>query len=369
MVLYLVSIISGFNFFVLSLVLFFKDSPFKKRNRYLAFLFLIYAIFEAMNSFFTYAIQNDHSILKYYISFEVILLMCCGPILFFYTLSITKGKENLNLFSLVHLIPILPKIFIEIRFAMLTPNERIDSLVSNYQELDLSVALTNVWGFLLTIFYLIISLRKLIAFRMQLSSEKVSKYDRDTGWFSKYIMLNLVVLILALPVGIVLNDDNAYIIIVQVIMNIQFIYIFVNVLWSSHLFPAASKGTFWGQDKYATSSLSPNEINNYFKKAVNYLQEKKVYTDSELTISRLAEELEIPVHYLSQVINVKQESNFFDFFNQFRVEEAKRLLTSNEFNNYTIEAIAYDCGFGTKTSFNRAFKKYTGKTPSEYRKM
>ena len=77
--------------------------------------------------------------------------------------------------------------------------------------------------------------------------------------------------------------------------------------------------------------------------------------------------MSIPAHHLSQVINDKFEKNFFDLINGFRIEEAKRRLANGDIEKQKILAIALDVGFGSLGSFNRAFKRHTGKTPSEFR--
>jgi len=75
----------------------------------------------------------------------------------------------------------------------------------------------------------------------------------------------------------------------------------------------------------------------------------------------------ISVHHLSNILNNRFEKNFSDFINAYRVEEAKRVLSLDQFTKMTLEAIGYECGFGSKSSFNKAFKKITNFTPSEYR--
>ncbi len=78
--------------------------------------------------------------------------------------------------------------------------------------------------------------------------------------------------------------------------------------------------------------------------------------------------LELGTHpnYLSQIINEKEGKSFYDFVNSFRVEEFKRLVKDSKNKQFTLLALAYDCGFNSKSSFNRYFKKNTGKTPSEF---
>ena len=82
----------------------------------------------------------------------------------------------------------------------------------------------------------------------------------------------------------------------------------------------------------------------------------------------LAEKLGMNRGELSEVINVGAEKNFNDFVNHYRVEEVKRKLQQGEGEKYSLLAIALDCGFNSKATFNRVFKKLTGQSPSDYQK-
>ncbi|MES9930149.1 MAG: helix-turn-helix domain-containing protein, partial [Candidatus Thiodiazotropha sp. 6PDIVS] len=72
-------------------------------------------------------------------------------------------------------------------------------------------------------------------------------------------------------------------------------------------------------------------------------------------------------NYLSQVINEQSGYNFFDFINRYRVDEAKRCLTTPS-GQSNVLSIALDSGFNSKSAFYTAFKRHTGQTPSQYRK-
>ncbi|MBS1613940.1 MAG: helix-turn-helix domain-containing protein [Bacteroidetes bacterium] len=99
-----------------------------------------------------------------------------------------------------------------------------------------------------------------------------------------------------------------------------------------------------------------------------YFKTHKPYLDPELSVKKLVDLTDIPEHIISRAINHKADMHFFDYVNQYRVAEAKQLLTDETaVKQFTIEALAMQCGFNNKTSFNKAFKKFTGETPSAYR--
>ncbi|KAB2844021.1 MAG: AraC family transcriptional regulator, partial [Melioribacteraceae bacterium] len=85
------------------------------------------------------------------------------------------------------------------------------------------------------------------------------------------------------------------------------------------------------------------------------------------TIRELAENLNIHPNHLSQIINEKLGQNFFDFINSYRIKEAEKLLLKN--GKKTILEIAFEVGFNSKSTFNAAFKKHTGVTPTAYKNL
>jgi len=81
----------------------------------------------------------------------------------------------------------------------------------------------------------------------------------------------------------------------------------------------------------------------------------------------LSKALKIPKYQLTEVLNTTIGKNFFQFVNAYRVEEVKKMLVDPK-NLYSIEAIGYECGFSSKSSFYKEFKRITGMTPAEYKK-
>jgi len=118
--------------------------------------------------------------------------------------------------------------------------------------------------------------------------------------------------------------------------------------------------------KYLKSGLQKNDVDGHYSSLIQLMDSDKLFLDSRLSIKIVADKLGMSVNHLSQVINQQSGKNFYKFINDYRVEEAKKLLLDQSNQKYTILAIAYDCGFNSKSSFNTIFKQYTGKTPSDF---
>ena len=87
---------------------------------------------------------------------------------------------------------------------------------------------------------------------------------------------------------------------------------------------------------------------------------------AEYTRMELAKQLDVHPNYLSQVINEKEQKNFYNYINALRIKEFIRLAERPESKNYTLLSLAYDCGFNSKSTFNKHFKLNTQKTPTQY---
>lgn len=116
---------------------------------------------------------------------------------------------------------------------------------------------------------------------------------------------------------------------------------------------------------YMKSYLTGVDIEDMKRMVENLMEEKKIYRDDSLTIQSLASELSLNRHQLSELINIKMNTNFKNLVNGYRIEEAKKLLLEEA--DRSVISIAYDVGFNSSTSFHRSFKNMTGQTPKEYR--
>jgi len=122
------------------------------------------------------------------------------------------------------------------------------------------------------------------------------------------------------------------------------------------------------QKKYQRSGLKQKDITRYIKRIEEHMTLNKPYLDRELTIYNLSDQLQIPRHFLSEVINEHMGKNFYNLVNDYRIEEVKNRIGNPAYRHLTLLAIAFDSGFNAKSSFNTVFKEKTGMTPSEYLK-
>ena len=115
---------------------------------------------------------------------------------------------------------------------------------------------------------------------------------------------------------------------------------------------------------YKKSGLKPEVAEDIHLRLKQVMSEKKLYTNPQLTLYDLAQNLDVSVNHLSQVINQYEKVNFHDFVNKYRIEEFIKNASSQK--EFSIIAHAFDAGFNSKSSFNSVFKKFHGIPPSKY---
>ncbi len=120
-------------------------------------------------------------------------------------------------------------------------------------------------------------------------------------------------------------------------------------------------------EKYALKKIDDKDANRLIEQLELLMTEKEFYKNTDVKLNDLSLEIGISSHRLSQLLNDNLGKSFSLFINEYRVAEAKRLIEID--NQYTIEAIGFDAGFSSKSSFYAIFKKHIGKTPAEYKKQ
>nr|WP_304608099.1 helix-turn-helix domain-containing protein [Lentiprolixibacter aurantiacus] len=96
------------------------------------------------------------------------------------------------------------------------------------------------------------------------------------------------------------------------------------------------------------------------------MHKTKAFINQELSLNDLSVQLNIPVNKLSQAINRHAEMKYTDYINRYRVDQVKELMSDPKYGHLSILGMALESGFTSKATFNRAFKKFTNETPSQY---
>jgi AraC-like DNA-binding protein len=156
-----------------------------------------------------------------------------------------------------------------------------------------------------------------------------------------------------------------------------FIGFYVSIIFLITTFRVMNDSTYFDRStsfmdisigKYRKSSLTESGKLKILNDIILELKTRHYFSDNLASLSELAKKIGESPHHVSQVINEKLNKSFFELLASYRVEEAKRILSDNKNDNLTIEEISEMVGYNSKTAFNNAFKKLTGKTPSEFRK-
>ncbi|MEQ9309260.1 MAG: AraC family transcriptional regulator [Balneolaceae bacterium] len=121
-----------------------------------------------------------------------------------------------------------------------------------------------------------------------------------------------------------------------------------------------------GPGRYTRSGLSQTSSTDILNALIDYLESEKPYLDGTLSLEAVSKALNVPRHHLSEVINRQMTLTFFDLVNRYRVKEFEKRVKAGDISRLTVLGLAYECGFNSKASFNRIFKKQTGQTPSEF---
>lgn len=118
--------------------------------------------------------------------------------------------------------------------------------------------------------------------------------------------------------------------------------------------------------RYAKSGLKESEATDLHQRLTQMMNEKALYKRNDITLADLAALLDTHPNYLSQVINEREQKNFYNYINTLRVQAFINATSNPDKKHYSFLALAFDSGFNSKSTFNKYFKEVSGKTPSEY---
>jgi len=186
------------------------------------------------------------------------------------------------------------------------------------------------------------------------------------SWLRNFLFLLMLALVCLVVVKFVfIRDIGDYLIAAYISLLIYATS--YNVITASDFFRQGSSETMIGKRKYEKSTLSETDKVEILRRTIEFLEKDQRFRDNLISLPLMSKSLSLPVYQISQVINEKLNMGFFELLAQYRVKDAQSILADPAKNHITIEEIAEEVGYNSKSAFNRIFKKITGKTPSAFR--
>jgi AraC-like DNA-binding protein len=332
--LFFFSALGAFNGFILSLYFAIKANKNTFSNYFLSLLLLMLSIRIIKSVFFYFNPQLANVFIQIGLSACILI----GPFLFLYLRLYTN---NGKLHWAAHIAPYLAGITI---LGILFPYVEYRNTWSKW----IVKGIYFQW-----LIYIIFSFKYIIAIARKL---KVKERLKNIDIWLLSIYWGVFFIWLAYSVG-------AYTSYIVGALSFSFIlYLIILLLF----FRNNKESTFFQEkEKYKNKEID-HETLEQIEQALTIIAEKELFLNPNLTLEETAKELNVSKHTLSQYLNEKLGKSFSIIINEYRIEKAKELLQTE--NNYTIEALGYESGFSSKSTFFTTFKKITGKTPTEYQK-
>lgn len=308
---------------------------------------------------------------------------------YLYTRAVLFNEKSFQFKDLIHYVPFILVFVNYLPFYLLPMNEKREVVNQILKNMDLSYTyqagiipekITNGLRIVQLMIYLIFQWRLIFKYKknntvLQFENQikEILKWLKIFTWFcTSYVVAFLIIIIL-----FVLNNSlfyhtgfinqlplifysvsffivSSYLLVHPIIMDglpfIKYKEIETNILTEEH-----SKVPFFESDY----SVQIEKIKQYF-------DIEKPYLNKQLTLSQVAVALDLPIREVSYIINNYYNNRFTDYVNNHRIQYVIDKMSSAYLDNYTIESLALEAGFISKSGFYKSFKKLYNTTPSEY---
>ncbi len=311
------------------------------------------------------------------LAFSIPLLS--APMLYQYIRSLSFGKNLTTGFALLYFLPVVFYWVVNIWFKFHYGQEI--EVLKGYPHFD-----PEVPGLVLYIFtipmaiipggYAIWGLITLIRYQSSLSAQYSYTEKITLNWL-KWLVISILVLFIGLFLlirfgRIALGPDDLFSVVGAVLSGYIFLIGYLGIRQGTVLIgiekdilpePAGDAVP------YRNSGLDERAVEKIYGSLIEHMETQHPYLSDDLSLSALAAQLNVSPNQLSQVINQRSGSNFFTFVNAYRVQAVKVKLLDPAFAHLSILGIAFECGFKSKSAFNRIFKEQVGSSPLEYQRQ
>ena len=323
------------------------------------------------------------------IAFPSLFVLC--PSLWFYVEGVTAEKPwKLNLKQARHFVLLWPAVLISMMILFMSKDTHTAIFIDDLEVLEPFVIILMVSLLIMILLWLgqcvytvFRITRRLVTYRKQLKNVFSNNEGKELKWMNWLLLAAISTWLFSLVTVFTSNlfDNFLFNLRTESLLSLL-------LVWSLAYFGLQQKPGFIDQNddasedvtslsdnedstlnaptKYKRSALDTEQSKRIANKINDIMEKDKIYLDSSLTLQKLSNYVAISPNYISQTLNETLSMNFFDFINKWRIETAKPKIIANQ---DTVLTVALEVGFNARSSFYKAFKQETGKTPSEFRKQ
>jgi AraC-like DNA-binding protein len=342
----------------------------KSRANIFLSVLLIALSFNIAHVLYAGNVFNHFSVKVYAFGDPTFLLI--APLLWFYTSELTGHRVSLSWKQVLHFLPFVSIVLFSLSFQWINSQHVITFLESHHRILNILFWLAVVIQFSCYQFFIH---KKWAAYQVLIQGEVSNTENINISWVRFFMAVFLLVnLFFLFSLFAVIHLDSR-----------DWLWDVTALVFSLSIFALGYKGILQREIFHHDLATAPMETGpepvvlkpaqgnerqdkDLINKLIGHMEQKRPYLDPELTLSSLAKALELNRSQLSQLINEGIGDNFYDFVNKYRVEEVKRLMVDPKVKNLNLLGIALEAGFKSKSTFNLIFKRFTGLTPTEYKK-
>lgn len=291
-----------------------------------------------------------------------------GPLLYLYIVSMTSEEKPLKKIQFIHFLPfLLHLVYISAFYHFQGADHKTalieELLVVQSGTTDQAPAFSDL--FFAIIMYLQFGVYIVLSNKL-ISNSSISD-NKLSSWLKKLWVAILVIGLfglaqfLLLVAGVNQQPTTGY---MAAVLAVLYIYSGAVLLLRRPDVIFGSKD----KPKYQYSTLRTEERSGILEQIRDYMDQHSPYRQPDLTLKQLAKDMKLPERHISQTINEQLGQNFSDFLNEYRVNEFKTQLNLPANKHLSLLGIAMDSGFNSKSTFNTVFKRFTGQTPSEFKR-
>jgi putative ABC transport system permease protein len=352
---FLGTVFVGLNF---ALLLWFAKSINRAANRFLSLALIVIVLWVAR------LLCIDGRLSAYMPNWNWLPLqfsLALGPLIFFYVLKLTRPEYQFRQKDMLHFSPLLLQLgahVLEVCESAVPGAATHDTPL--FQKLSLVLQLL---GFVAVGSYLYLSNRLIERFYRRIRFTSGDRYRHEMRWLRNFLMAFGLQWLLWIPftaAGYYYQLGTQFYYPLDLLLALMMIWLSA----SAFLKPEVSTLTDRSLFLKPASSPALKQKGIWLKQTV---KANRYHQDPELSLGSLAEKLDLSPHELSRIINTTLKKSFADFINEFRVRDAAAKMQDKAYDHLTLLGIAFESGFNSKTTFNRAFKQVTGKNPVDYK--